>query len=183
MEKKNVKIYMFCGKARSGKDTSASFIKKHLEDEDLKVINLSFSYYIKDYAKRITSWDGSDETKPRELLQQLGTELIRNKIDNYFFINRMIEDIKVFSYFYDVVTISDCRLKIEIESIRDKFNNVCVINLKRPNYKNELTVKQSNHITEVDLDDYNDYDHEILNDKTLEDLEYKIIEMLREVNS
>lgn len=180
MEKKNLKVYMFCGKARSGKDTSASFVKNHLENEGLKVINLQFSYYIKDFAKRITSWDGSDETKPRELLQQLGTELIRNKIDNYFFINRMIEDIEVFSYFFDVVTISDCRFKIEIESIRNKFKNVRVINLKRPNFKNELTKIESNHITEIDLDDYNNYDHEIINDNTIEDLESKIIQVLKE---
>ena len=181
MEKKNIKIYMFCGKARSGKDTSASFVKKYFENKGLKVINLPFSYYIKDFAKRITSWDGSDETKPRELLQQLGTDLIRNKIDNYFFINRMLEDIEVFSYFFDVITISDCRLKIEIESIRNNFKDVSVVNLKRPNFKTELTNKQSNHITEVDLDDYNDYDYELINDKTIEDLKVKVIEMIREV--
>ena len=35
-----------------------------------------------------------EETKPRTLLQQLGTDIIRNNIDNYFFIKRIIEDIK-----------------------------------------------------------------------------------------
>lgn len=53
--------------------------------------------YIKEYAKRISDWDGNDETKPRTLLQVLGTDIIRNTIDDKFFINRTIEDIKVYS--------------------------------------------------------------------------------------
>ena len=82
------KIIILSGKARSGKDTSMQIIKKKYESLGKKVICLFYASYIKEYAKRISDWDGNDETKPRTLLQVLGTDIIRNTIDNKFFINR-----------------------------------------------------------------------------------------------
>ena len=181
MKKKNIKIFLICGKARHGKDTVAKIIKEKYEMDNLKAITLSYAYYIKDYAKRITNWDGSNDTKPRGLLQQLGTEIIRKQIDENFFIRRMIEDIKVFSYYYDIVIISDGRFKPEIDTIRDKFNDVCVIHIERPNFDNGLTDEQKNHLSEVDLDDYDKYDYKILNDGSISYLENKISDILKEV--
>ena len=51
--------------------------------ETKKCVSLSYSYYLKDYIKRITGWDGNENTKPRDLLQQVGIELIKNKMDNH----------------------------------------------------------------------------------------------------
>lgn len=181
MEKKNIKIFLICGKARHGKDTVAKIIKEKYEMDNLKSITLSYAYYIKDYAKRITNWDGSDDTKPRELLQQLGTNIIRNNIDDKLFIRRMIEDIKVFSYYYDIAIISDGRFKAEIDTIRDEFSDVCVIHVERPDFDNGLTEEQKKHPTEVDLDDYDKYDYKILNDGSISDLENKISDILKEV--
>ena len=75
---------------------------------------------------------------------------------------RTIEDLKVYSYFYDVVTISDARLKPEVMMPKKEFDNVYVIKVVRPNFDNGLTKEQQNHITETDLDDYTDYDYEII---------------------
>lgn len=71
------KIIILSGKARSGKDTSMEIIKKKYESLGKKVICLFYASYIKEYAKRISDWDGNDETKPRTLLQVLGTDIIR----------------------------------------------------------------------------------------------------------
>ena len=108
---KNPKIIMLAGKARAGKDTTASFIKEYGEKNNLKVINLQFSFYIKYYAKLISSWDGSEETKPRTLLQQLGTDIIRDKIDNYkkYLSNLEYNNAIVYAYrdlsaFSDIIT-------------------------------------------------------------------------------
>ena len=177
-KKRNVKIFIVSGKARAGKDTTCCFIHNYVEQKKLKVINLQFAYYIKMYAKNITNWDGSDETKPRKLLQELGTDIIRNKIDDNFFINRIIDDIKVYSYFFDVITISDARLPKELDSIYNNFDNVVKIKLERPDFENNLDNKERKHITEIGLDNYNDYNYEIKNDGTLEDLNNKVINML-----
>ncbi|MBQ9181530.1 MAG: hypothetical protein IJ134_02740 [Bacilli bacterium] len=172
-------IYIFAGKARHGKDTCAAIVNE-LKDE---TINLNFAYTLKDYAKRISNWDGSDETKPRELLQQLGTNIIRKNIDEMFFVKRMIEDIKVFGYFFKYITISDARFKNEIDSIRKNFKKVVVVRVNRPNFDNGLTLEQKNHPTEIDLDDYNNYDYIVENDSTIEELKEKINKIVSEVDN
>ena len=122
-----MKIFVICGKARHGKDTTAEIIDKYFEKNGKKVINLQYSSYLKEYAKRITGWDGSDETKTRELLQYLGTEYIRKQIDNLFFVKRMIGDLKVYSKYFDIATISDARMVEEIDEIKKEFDDVCAI--------------------------------------------------------
>lgn len=173
------KTYVLAGKARSGKDTVANTIKKVCEENNLKHINLQYSFYLKEYAKKISNWDGNDNTKPRELLQFLGTELIRAQIDELFFINRMIEDIKVYSYFFDVITISDTRFKLEIDILKETFENIKSIQVIRPNTSNELSLTEQAHKSEVDLNDYNNFDYKIVNDKTLEDLEELITKVIK----
>lgn len=185
MEIKETKpiIYIIAGKARHGKDTVASIINEIYERKNKKTLNLAYASSLKEYAKKISNWDGSDDAKPRELLQQLGTNIIRKKIDELFFIRHMIDDIKVYSYFFDALTISDARFKIEVETIKNKFPNVIVINVERPNFDNGLTQEQKNHPTEIDLDDYNKYDYFIKNDGTIEELKIKIENLVSEVES
>lgn len=176
---KNPKIYIISGKARSGKDTIADMIYGYYKNK--KVIKLSYSYYLKDYAKRIIGWNGSDETKPREFLQKLGIELIKNKINEHFLINRLCDDVKVFSYFYDVIIITDARLIDEIEIPKKIFSNISVINVIR-NIDNKLTNEQQKHITETGLDDYNGYDHVVENNGTYNELQTKIKNIIETEN-
>ena len=49
MENKLKKIFIVSGKARHGKDTTCSFIKELCEEKGLKVINLAYGNYIKEY--------------------------------------------------------------------------------------------------------------------------------------
>lgn len=172
------KIIILSGKARSGKDTSLEILKKKYEQNGLKVISLFYASYIKEYAKKISNWDGSDETKPRTLLQVLGTDIIRNTIDDKFFINRIIEDIKVYSKFFDVIIIGDARFIEEIEDIKNNFSNALSVNIRREN-KDLLTKKEQLHITETALDNYENYDYVIENNGTIEELERKLEEMIK----
>ncbi len=75
----------------------------------------------REYAKNYFGWDGRDETKPRELLQQLGTEVIREKLHkDTFLINRAIEDIEILSLYFDVIIVTGIRRKEEIDSLKSK---------------------------------------------------------------
>lgn len=178
-QNKEPKIFLIAGKARNGKDTVGNFIRDYYSNQ--KVITLQYSHYIKEYAKRISDWDGSEENKPRELLQQLGTSLIREQIDEYFFIHRMREDIRVYSYFYNVIIISDVRLEEEITALQEQFDNVYVLHVSRPNLESELTATQQHHRTEIGLDYFDRYDYKIINDGTLEDLKEKVEAIMKEV--
>jgi len=174
--KKNTKVYILSGKAKSGKNVVSEIITNYYKDK--KCISISYSYYLKDYIKRITNWNGEEETKPRDLLQQIGIELIKNKINDKLFINRLIEDIEVFSYFYDIIIVTDARLIEEIEIPKQKLKNVITIRINRDNIDNNLTDNQKNHITETALDNYNNYDYIIDNNKDYAYLEKEIIKIL-----
>ena len=176
-----MKIIIISGKARAGKDTTANMLKEICIDK--KIINLQYSSYIKEYAKKISNWDGREETKPRELLQQLGTDIIRKRIDDEFFIKKIIDDIKVYSFFFDVITISDARFKKEIDNIRNVFDNVVTVRIVRPNFDNGLTEEQKKHPSEVDLDDYDKFDYDLINDGTLEDLKVKVERLVEVINN
>ncbi len=58
--------------------------------------------------------------------------MIKNKIDNKFLIKRIIEDIKILSYYKNNIIITGIRLKEEIENIKNNFSNVIVIKVVRP---------------------------------------------------
>lgn len=176
--KREPKIFIISGKARSGKGIVSNIIKRYYNDK--KTIIISFGHYIKDYAKRVSNWDGSEETKPRELLQQLGIELVKNQIDDKLFIRRIMEDILVFSYFYDIIIINDARLIDEIELIKNKYMDAISIRINRINYDNGMTLKETNHKTEIDLDNYSNFDYIVLNDN-YNNLEKQIISILKEV--
>lgn len=182
MEKKLKKIIIISGKARSGKDTTSLMLNEMLKAKGYKVLNLQYSTYIKDYAKTISGWDGSEESKPRQLLQELGTSVIRNQIDELFFVKRIIGDIKVYSYYYDIITISDCRVKAEIDVPKTEFDNIIAVSVTRPNFDNGLTEEQKKHFTEIDLDDYDKFDYEIVNDGTLDDLKKKVEKFVGDID-
>ena len=132
------------------------------------------------YAKEIARWDGDNETKPRQLLQDLGTELIRKQIDEYFFIKRIIQDIDIYSRYFDIITISDGRLPEEFEEITKAYPETVTIHVTRPGYVSHLTKDQKAHVTEALVDEI-EYDYEIVNDGTLDDLQKKAIELVQTI--
>ena len=144
---RNPKIFILSGKAKSGKNYVADIISDYYKNS----IQISYAYYLKQYVKKISNWDGREETKPRDLLQSLGIDLIK-KIDKELLIRRVMEDIKVYSYFYDVIIVTDARLKEEIIIPKELFN---CITIRINGSDNNLTDKQKNHITEIDLDNHN----------------------------
>ena len=184
LKEKNAKIFLICGKARHGKTTMGNIIKEYAEKKSMKSANTLIALYLKTYAKQFFGWDGKESTKPRELLQQLGTDIIREKLNKpTFFIDRTIEDIEILSHFFDVIIIDDIRFPMEIESIKNKYKDTIVVKVVRTDFESELTKEQEKHKTETALDDYPDenYDYTINNDKDLDSYKNKIIKMLEEV--
>ncbi len=174
-------IILIAGKARSGKSTVAEYIRRELEDEHKDVIISPYTKYLKQYISDITKIEVTDENKPREMLQKLSSDLIKGKLGYHdFFIRRQIEDINIYSYFMDYILVPDVRFPDEIEVIRNRFKNVKTIRVIREYYVSDLTEAQKRDITEVALDDYDDYDYIINNtdDINLEDESLKILEQI-----
>ena len=169
-----MKVYLICGRARSGKDTVASIIERELSKNN-KVCRIGLTRTLKAYIKDYFGWDGSDDTKPRTLLQEMGQELIKDNPN--FHIDRLTEDISVLSKYVDTFIVSDIRLIHEIVELRKRFNDVTVIGVEKENYISPLSVTETNHITERDLDDFDDYDYRIIN-SSLEKLELDVLNII-----
>lgn len=175
-------IYMIAGKARSGKNTLAGMIEEELEKRGRKVCNIELMRTLKGYAKDYFGWDGKDETKPRDLLQKFGTEIIREKMNKpLFHINRLLEDIEILANFFDDFIVDDVRFPLEFEKIKEKYPDSIAIHVIRDNYEHEsMTDEQKRHITENALDGYDVYD-KIIHNITLEKLNMDAISLVREV--
>ena len=175
-----MKIILLGGRANSGKDSTAEFIDEYYRSRGLDVVNIQIATYLKMYAKNIAKWDGDNETKPRQLLQDLGTELIRKEIDQYFFIKRIIQDIDIYSRYFDIITISDGRLPEEFASIKLAYPETVTVHVTRPGFESKLSTEQKAHITETLVDEI-EYDLEIVNDGSIDDLQKKSIELVQTI--
>lgn len=174
-----MKIFLISGASRHGKDTIGNFIEDYCKERNIKVCRTQMAKYIKMYAKDYFGWDGREETKPRTLLQELGTDVIRGKLNKpYFFANRTKEDLEILSNFFEVALVTDIREPIEIATVRENFNDVVVIRVNRINYETEMTEAQQKHKIENAMNDYNDYDYVLIND-TLEKLQEDVISVLK----
>lgn len=177
--KKNEVIFILSGKAESGKNTISDIIEKYYGKNNC--IKISYAYYIKDYLTRMGKYNNEEKQKYRSLLQEFGIDFLKTKIDSEFLINRLLDDIEVFSYFYKVIIVTDARLINEVEIPKQKFKNVITVRIQKEN-KNNLTASERQHITETGLDLYKDFDYTINNNSNLLDLEDKVLNMLKEYN-
>ena len=176
IEYKNPKIIVIAGYARSGKNTVANILKELYEANNKKVIINSYTKYLKEYIKDITGEYQDGDNKPREFLQQLGVEIIQDKLGKIrLLIDRQLDDIDIYSYFFDTIIIPDARFPKEIDILKERFNNVYSIKVIN-NHDNNLNNKGKNHITENSLDDYssNNFDYIINNNNNYEYL-YQIV--------
>jgi len=169
-----MKIYLISGKARHGKDTIANYLKEYYKDQNKKACIMHIGNYIKHFAKDYFEWDGKEETKPRTLLQQLGTNVIREKMNKpYFFTNRLLEDMEVLEHFFDIFIIADVRLPLEIDEIVKKYSDTVLIRVKRYDFDDGMNEEQRMHVTETALDDYSSFKYYLDNltlDKLKEDV-------------
>jgi len=151
-------IVVISGKAQNGKTTATNYISSKLD----KSIELMIAKPLKDYARTILNWNGSEETKPRTFLQDIGN-YIRFDLDKPdLLINRTIEDIQAMAKYCDTFFISDCRFKNELKLLKEVFQSeLLTIRIERQGFENDLTIIQKQHITEVDLDDYVGFDYVI----------------------
>lgn len=178
------KIILFSGKAENGKSTAAKKLKELLEERGDKVIVTRYAYYLKDLAKRYCGWNGEKDEYGRKLLQFLGTDVIRQKLNKpNFHVGRVCEDIEICQDYVDYVLIDDARFENEIYYPKCMFGDkVIVINVKRtdPNFKSSLTDEQMKHLSETALDNFDNFDY-IIKAKDLYDLDMAVKNIAEEI--
>ncbi|EPY2277886.1 hypothetical protein ACXAT3_002637 [Clostridium sporogenes] len=174
------KIFILSGKARAGKNSTSEIMKKHLEYYGDKCLEIAYGDYLKFIAKQYLNWNGKKDRKGRQLLQYLGTEKVRKGLNmpNYW-VERVIDTIKIVGDEYKYIFITDARFPNEIELIKQAFPNIVeTIRVSRKDFINPLTEEQQKHISEIALDDYK-FDYSIESENGLDNLKIKILEIFK----
>lgn len=181
--KKEPVIFLVAGKARSGKSTVAKIIEEEYVKKNKKVLVTQITKYLKKYIEEITDIKLNDSNKPRELLQKISSVVIKDELGMpNFFVDRLLEDLKIYSYFFDVIIVSDVRFENEIEVVRKNFSNVISLGVIRENYESDLSIEEKKDITETSLDNYNGYDYRIINNNQ-DNLYFEVVNILSEISS
>ena len=152
-----MKIILIAGKSGSGKSTLGKTLVELLNERNVDALQTEFSKYIKLYAKEML---GERKENPREFLQEMGSYVREKLYGEDFFIRRMLEDIKVYETCFEVVVISDVRLINEIEEMKKSGYKVVSIYVESTK-DNGLKEEEKNHITETQLDSYNNFDYRV----------------------
>ena len=175
-----MRIYVIGGRAKSGKNTFGEYLREELKDYGYKPCVMHITEPLYSYARTYFEWNGREEDKPREFLQKMGIEIIRDKLGKKdFLLNRLYEDIEILSNFFDTFIITDARMIHEFEDISKKYGDVVTIKLERENYDDQLTEEEANHVTEKEVDVYQDYDY-VIENRSLEELKMAALEIIHD---
>ncbi|MBQ4634263.1 MAG: hypothetical protein IJO33_02180 [Bacilli bacterium] len=174
-----MKIFLIAGKAGSGKAEVAKMIKEFYIYKKENSIITGYSKYLKMYAKEMIDWDGNENNKPRKFLQDLGSYIRHTLNMPYFFIDRMMDDIRVYEKDANICIIEDIRLPEEIEEIKKYFDDVTSILVINQFGKSSLSIEEQIHPTETALESYNGFDYTLVN-SDLPALKEEIFKILEE---
>lgn len=111
---------------------------------------------------------------PRELLQYLGTEVLRNCIDEDY--HAKVVKHYIDKYKWDKVVITDCRFPNEKRLVNEWGGKTILID--RPDTTHTGI---ANHASETSLGDESTYDYVIKNDKSLEEFKKNVLKVEKEI--
>jgi dephospho-CoA kinase len=167
------------GNKYTGKDTIADFLVENynfnkytfanpIKDISKKLFHLNDEQLNDPYLKeiKIPYWDLS----PREIFQKIGTDLFRNNFDKDFWVKQFEINYLINNNHKNIVC-SDIRFQNEAELIK-KYNGILL-------KINRNTHKYDNH--ESEKLEIQDYDFEINNNSTLEDLYFIVEDILKKL--
>lgn len=175
-----MKIMCISGKAQHGKDTTAEIMKEQLECDGYTALIVHYADLLKYICRMFFDWDGQKDDKGRDLLQYVGTDIIRKKKPN-FFVDFIVDMLTMFSDSWDFVLISDCRFPDEIARLIEAKLDETHIRVVRPNFASPLSVEQQRHSSETALDDVVP-DHFMNNCGTIRDLQDAVADFITQFN-
>lgn len=171
-------VILISGKAQHGKDTSAEIMRRSMEDAGYRVVVTHYADLLKYICKTFFGWDGRKDEYGRQLLQYVGTDVIRSRAPSYW-VDFLSGFFSIFSDEWDYVIIPDTRFPNEVSKMRESGFDTVHIRVKRENFVSPLTEEQQHHPSEVALDAV-EPDFWLINDGSIEELERRIKHWLKE---
>ena len=177
-----MKVICISGKAGSGKDTVAEILQQELinfyGDGVVHVLIIHYADLLKHILKSYFNWDGKKDERGREMLQKIGTNVVR-KADENFWVDFVAKFLKIFDPIWDIAVIPDARFTNEIAVLSAEGFNVFAIRVSRNENPSQLTSEQKTHESETSLDNYK-FDAQIDNDGTIEELREKVKQVVHD---
>ena len=175
------------GKAGSGKDTVAQFMKEELEKHGKRVLVIHYGDAVKWVLREFFNWDGQKDAVGRTLLQRIGTDVVRAQFPN-FWTGIVVGLLKAFEPYsdFDIALVPDARFPNEVDIALDTLQNCVAVRIDRRNADGsewinpKLTDEQRRHPSETSLDCYA-FDYVIHNDEGLNTLKESAQSILKDL--
>lgn len=148
-----MKVICISGKAGHGKDTAALYLKEQLELGENRVLIAHYGDLVKYICRTFFDWDGNKDETGRELLQTVGTDIVRKEDPDYW-VKFIADMLGFFGVVLDYVLIPDTRFPNEIDYLIKSGFDVTHMRIIRDGYVSDMPEEQQNHISETALDDY-----------------------------
>lgn len=175
-----MQVIAISGKAQHGKDTTAGMLKSQLEADGYKVMVTHYADLLKYICRSFFNWNGEKDDSGRHLLQYVGTDVIRKQRPD-FWVDFVVDVLKLFPDEWDYVLIPDCRFPNEIDCLKKSGFDVTHLRVVRKHFNTPLTPEQQKHLSETALDNTVP-DYYIDNFGTLEELQSIISKWIFEQN-
>lgn len=173
-----MKVILVSGKAQNGKDTAADMLRKKLISDNKRVLLIHYADLLKYICRNYFGWDGNKDEKGRQMLQYVGTDVIR-KQNPTLWVDFVAMMLKYFHENWDYVIIPDTRFPNEVTTMVENGFDTVHLRIVRPNFVSPLTEEQQKHPSETALDNTTP-DFYIENRGTLEDLDNTITRWIKE---
>lgn len=173
-----MKVILVSGKAQNGKDTVASMLREKLTSDNHRVLITHYADLLKYICCNYFGWDGNKDEKGRQMLQYVGTDVIR-KQNPTLWVDFVAMMLKYFHENWDYVIIPDCRFPNEVTTMFENGFGTVHLRVVRPNFESPLSEEQQKHPSETALDDTVP-DFYIENTGTLEELEVTTSNWIKE---
>lgn len=172
-----MKVICISGLAQHGKDTVAALLKSKLIASGNRVLLTHYADLLKFICANFFDWDGNKDAKGRQLLQYVGTDVIR-KQNPTMWVDFVAMILKYFYNNWDYAIIGDCRFPNEISTLIDNGFDTLHLRVVRPNFTSSLTEAQREHHSETALN--NTTPDFYIENNTLEDLDITITRWIKE---
>ena len=181
------KIYLIHARAQSGKDTAATCIKNYYERNGKRVMIIAFADYVKFVLDKYYNTPHERTVEYRTRIQQFATDQVRHQTPN-FWADTVAQLIYATREDFDIVVIPDWRfynelavtrffMQNELDSGETKLVKV-LITREDNNSTDKMTEEQRSHQSECELDNYENFDYNIINKTNYLSDFYKQIEVM-----
>lgn len=158
-------IYMLHAAAQSGKNTVADIMKEQYESLGKRVIIIAEADYVKYVMEKYYGVTEFKTTEGRTRIQQFATDQCR-RIDQNIWSDVVTNLLNVVKDDFDVVIVPDWRFINEYQNMSFRYPKIVrAVLISRPDVESidNMTEAQRNHQSEVELDNYENFDYNIIN--------------------